>query len=162
MAYFIGASYTSALPLCRNKMKYNVTTPPLYYADVVPRALRVQKASVLRTIAYNADFTQSVAGDPVSIVILPTLTGLTDGGGRVAIAPPTGDYYSNSLAVVAATPAPGWTLLQWLGDATGTNPVVSLSMTRNKTVRAVFGTTLHTTVVGSGSIVSSPVSPWHP
>jgi hypothetical protein len=122
----------------------------------------VQKASVLRTIAYNADFTQSVAGDPVSIVILPTLTGLTDGGGSVAIAPPTGDYYSNSLAVVAATPAPGWTLLQWLGDATGTNPVVSLSMTRNKTVRAVFGTTLNTTVVGSGSIVSSPVSPWHP
>jgi hypothetical protein len=39
MAYFIGASYTSALPLCRNKMKYNVTTPPLYYAVVVPRAL---------------------------------------------------------------------------------------------------------------------------
>jgi len=90
----------------------------LFYAG----QFTVQKASVLRTIAYNADFTQSVAGDPVSIVILPTLTGLTDGGGSLAIEPPAGAYFSNSLAVVTATPAPGWTFLQWLGDAVGTNP----------------------------------------
>ena len=122
----------------------------------------VRKGSVLRTIAYNSDFTQSVAGDPVSIVILPTLTGLTDGGGSVAIEPPAGDYFSNSQAVVTATPAPGWTFLQWLGDASGANPVVNLSMTRNKTVRAVFGASLNTTVVGGGSIVTSPLSPWYP
>ena len=122
----------------------------------------VGHTSLLRTIAYNSDFTQSVAGDPVSIVILPTLTGLTDGGGSVAIEPPSGDYFSNSLAVVTATPTPGWTFLQWLDDASGTNPVVTLSMTRNKTVRAVFGTALNTTVVGSGSILVSPVVPWRP
>ena len=122
----------------------------------------VQKGSVLRTIAYNADFTQSISGDPVSIVILPTLAGLTDGGGSVAIEPPAGAYFSNALAMVTATAAPGWTFLQWLGDAAGTSPVVSLNMTRNKTVRAVFGTMLSTAVVGSGSIVSSPVSPWYP
>jgi hypothetical protein len=122
----------------------------------------VGKASLLRTIAYNSGFTQSVAGDPVSIVILPTLTGLTDGGGSVAIDPPAGDYYSNSLAMVTATPAPGWSFLQWLGDAAGTNPVANLHMTRNKTVEAAFGTALNTTVVGGGSIVSSPVSPWYP
>jgi hypothetical protein len=122
----------------------------------------VRKTGVLRTIAYNGDFTQSVIGDPVSIVILPTLTGLTDGGGSVAIEPPAGAYFSNSLAVVTATSAPGWTFLQWLGDATGANPAVNLSMTRNKSVRAVFGTTLNTTVVGGGIIVTSPVSPWYP
>jgi hypothetical protein len=122
----------------------------------------VQKPSVLRTTAYNADFTQSVPGDPVSIVILPTLTGSTDGGGSVAIDPPAGPYFSNSLAVVTATPATGWTFLQWLGDAAGTNPAVNLSMTRSKTALAVFGTTLSTTVVAGGNIVSSPVSPWHP
>jgi hypothetical protein len=124
--------------------------------------LTVGKASLLRTIAYNSDFKQSVAGDPVSIVILPTLTGLTDGGGSVAIEPPAGAYFSNSLAVVTATPAPGWSFLQWLGDAAGANPVVNLSMTRNKTAEAVFGTVLNTTVVGGGSIVTSPVSPWYP
>ena len=122
----------------------------------------VRKASLLRTIAYKSDFTQSAAGDPVSIVILPTLAGLTDGGGSDAIQPPAGAYFSNSLAVVTATPAPGWTFLQWLGDAAGANPVVHLSMTRNKTVRAVFGATLNTTVVGGGSIATSPVSPSYP
>ena len=122
----------------------------------------VRKARLLRTLAYNADFTQSVVGDPVSIVILPTLTGFTEGGGSLALDPPAGAYFSNSLAVVTATPAPGWAFLQWLGDAAGANPVVSVSMTRNKTVRAMFGTTLSTTVAGSGSIVVSPVSPWHP
>ena len=35
-------------------------------------------------------------------------------------------------------------------------------MTRNKTVCAVFGTMLNTTVVGSGSILVNPVLPWQP
>jgi hypothetical protein len=122
----------------------------------------VGKASLLRTIAYNSDFTQSVAGDPLSIVILPTLTGLTDGGGSVAIEPPAGAYFSNSLATVTAIPAPGWSFLQWLGDAAGTNPVANVSMTRSKTVRAMFGAVLSTTIVGGGSIVTSPLSPWYP
>ena len=91
-----------------------------------------------------------------------TLSGSTDGGGSVIIGPPMGNDFSNLLSVVTATPAPGWTLLQWLGDAAGTNPVLNINMTRNKAVRAVFGTTLNTTVVGDGSIVGSPVSPWHP
>jgi hypothetical protein len=91
-----------------------------------------------------------------------TLLALTDGGGTVAIAPPAGDDFSNLLEVVTATPAPGWTLLQWLGDAAGTNTVLNLSMTRSKTVETVFGTTLNTTVVGSGGIVTNPVSPWYP
>jgi hypothetical protein len=87
---------------------------------------------------------------------------LTDGGGSVVIEPPAGAYFSNSLAMVTATPAPGWTFLLWLGDAAGANPVVNLSMTRDKTVQAVFGTALYTTVVGGGSIVTSPLSPWYP
>ena len=122
----------------------------------------IRKASVLRTIAYNASFSQAVVGDPLAIVILPTLTGMTEGGGAVAIEPPLGDYFSNSLAVVTATPASGWTFLHWLGDASGTNPTVNVTMTRNKTLRAIFGTALNTTLVGGGSLVVSPVSPLYP
>ena len=122
----------------------------------------VAKTNLLRTVAYNADFTQSVAGDPLDIFILPTLAGLTEGGGSVAIAPPSGAYFSNDLATVTATAAPGWTFLHWLGDATGTNPAVSVHMTRNKAVRAVFGTALSTTVIESGSIMLSPASAWYP
>ena len=59
-------------------------------------------------------------------------------------------------------PAPGWTFLQWLGDATGTNPTASVGMNQNKCVQAVFGTTLGKSVVGSGAVVSSPVSEFYP
>ena len=137
-------------------------TDPAASGTLYAGPFTVRATSLLRTIAYNADFTHSVVVNPVSIIILPTLTALTDGGGSVAIAPPAGDYFSNGLAVVTATAAPGWTFLQWLGDATGTNPVVNLNMTRNKTVRAMFGTALNTSIVGGGSIVVSPVSPWYP
>jgi hypothetical protein len=123
---------------------------------------QVSDSLVLRTVAYDASFTHSVVGDPLTIVILPTLTGLTDGGGTIDITPPTGDYLSNSLAVVTATPAPGWNFLQWLGDAYGTNPVVTVSMTRNKTVRAMFGTAINITVVGGGAVMTSPSSPLYP
>lgn len=122
----------------------------------------VKESVTLRAIAYNADFTQAVPSDPVEIVILPTLSTSTAGGGSVAMDPPDGAYLGDGTATVTAMPAPGWTFLQWLGDATGTNPVAGVSMSRNKCVRAVFGTTLGTTVVGSGSVVRSPAAEWYP
>jgi hypothetical protein len=89
---------------------------PTFAGSLFAGPFRVTRSSLPRTVAYNADFTQAVAGDPVNIVLLPTLTGLTDGGGSVAIEPPARDYLSNSLVGVTATPAPGWTFLQ--GSAT--------------------------------------------
>ena len=84
-------------------------------------------SATLRAVAYNADFTQAVPSDPVEIIILPALGTTTAGGGSVAVDPPAGAWSSNGTAVVTATPAPGWTFLQWLGDATGTNPIASFS-----------------------------------
>ena len=69
---------------------------------------------------------------------------------------------SNGTPVATATPAPGWTFLQWLGDATGTNPVATVGMSRNRCVQAVFGTSLSHTVVGSGSVARSPAAAWQP
>ena len=71
-------------------------------------------------------------------------------------------YVSNTSITLTATPAPGWTFLQWLGDATGTNPVVNVSMSRNRCVQAVFGTGLSNFVVGSGSVARSPAMPLYP
>ncbi len=124
--------------------------------------LLVTQTATLHVIAYTADFLHSSEADPLAIVILPNLVTATAGGGSVAIAPPDGPYFSNSTAVVTATPAPGWTFLQWLGDAYGTNPTASVTMWRDKTVRAVFGTTLATNIAGSGSIVPSPDAPLYP
>ena len=122
----------------------------------------VKRSATLRAIAYNADFTQSVQSDPLEIVILPTLTASTEGGGSVAMEPPAGAYFGNGFAEVTATAAPGWAFLQWLGDATGTNPIVSVSMSRNRCVQAVFGTGFSNTVVGSGSVARSPAMPLYP
>lgn len=122
----------------------------------------VNRTCILRAIAYNADFTEAVQSDPLDIVILPTLAASSEGGGRVVVGPSTGAYFSNGTAVVTATPAPGWTFLQWLGDAAGRNPTASVGMSRNKCVRAVFGTALSNSVVGSGSVVSSRVSALYP
>ncbi len=122
----------------------------------------VSQTSLLRTIAYSADFTQSVAGDPLTIYILPTLSGWTEGGGRVTIDPPDGAYYSNAQASVTALADPGWTFLQWLGDASGTNPTTQVTMSRDRVVHAVFGTTINPTVIGGGSLVINPLSTLYP
>jgi hypothetical protein len=125
----------------------------------------LNRSAILRAVAYNADFTQAVQLDPLQIEILPklpTMSAATAGGGSVAVDPPAGAWSSNGTAVVTATPAPGWTFLQWLGDATGTNPVVSVSMDVNKCVQAVFGTALSNIVIGSGSAVRIPAAGLYP
>jgi hypothetical protein len=114
--------------------------------------------AVLRSLGYSADFFESGEMDPVSIQILPayTLATTTSGGGSISLNPPGGSYLQGSTVNITATNAPGWTFLQWLGDVTGTNTTTSLVMTRNKSVRAVFGTTLNTTAAGNGTVSANP------
>ena len=90
--------------------------------------------------------------------ILPKLTATTLGGGSVVADPVSPPYLNNSLATVTATPAPGWVLLQWLGDASGTNFLLNQHMNRSKFVQAVFGTQLNY----SAPISVSPQSALYP
>jgi uncharacterized repeat protein (TIGR02543 family) len=59
-------------------------------------------------------------------------------------------------AIITARALPGWRFLKWLGDADGTNNTTSVSLTRNKTAQAIFGTTLAATVSGNGSVSLDP------
>jgi len=52
--------------------------------------------------------------------------------------------------------------MYWLGDGSGTNPSLNVSMERDKHIHAVFGTTLSTTVAGNGSIQLSPPGGFYP
>ena len=90
--------------------------------------------------------------------VLPTLTATTAGGGAIPQNPQGPPYLNNAPATVTAQPAPGWTFLQWLGDASGTNPQVTLGMNRNKYVEALFGTGISY----SGPVSVSPLSPVYP
>jgi hypothetical protein len=79
---------------------------------------------------------------------------LAEGG--VLTNPPSGSYLATNTLNVAAIAAPGWQFLHWLGDASGTDPNLQISMDREKSIYAVFGTTLSTTIVGNGQIVYQP------
>jgi hypothetical protein len=53
-------------------------------------------------------------------------------------------------------PAPGWTFLQWAGDVSSNSASTAIKMNRNKSIKAIFGTTLSTTAAGGGSVVLNP------
>jgi len=80
------------------------------------------------------------------------LTVSATSGGTASLNPPGGTYIATNIVTATAQPAAGWYFLYWLGDASGANPSVNVSMERDKVIHAVFGTTLSTTVAGSGTI----------
>ena len=137
---------------------------PGYASRYYSGPITVSRSSLLRFITYSADFLQSWEAPALAIHIIPTypVTATTRGGGTVAVAPPTGPYLSNSTVTVTATPASGWTFLQWLGDVSGTDPSVQLTVNRPLRLEALFGTTLGTSVAGSGTLQVYPLLPFHP
>ena len=90
-----------------------------------------------------------------------SLTATTAGGGTIAgnIGSP---YVEGNVVGLTAEPAAGWQFMRWDGDASGTTPRVGVPMSRAKNVRAVFGTTVTTTVGGSGSLTLTPAQGPYP
>lgn len=121
----------------------------------------VSTTSTLRAIAYSSDFSQSVLSAPLNIIVIPTFYLFTyaPGGGSIVLNPATQPYASNSVVTAIALPDSGWTFIGWSGDATGTNPTNNITMNGDKNVQAVFGTTLSTTVAGSGALLAYPIAP---
>jgi hypothetical protein len=91
-----------------------------------------------------------------------TLSATTPGGGIVVPNPLFAGYASNQSVTVTATPASGWTFLGWQGDASGTNPVLHLIMSKNLCVQAIFGTPVSQSVTLSGSIQVLPPAELYP
>jgi hypothetical protein len=90
------------------------------------------------------------------------LAATTPGGGSITISPGGLLYQSNSIVRLTATPAAGWTFLQWLGDGNGAGATNTLVMDRDKCVQAVFGTTLNRAVSGDGSVLFDAVADHYP
>jgi hypothetical protein len=133
-------------------------TAPSFLSAQYTSSFVVTQAVVLRALGYSLDFFESAELDPVSLLIPPVynLTTSTPGGGFISATPDGGTYLSNTMVRVTATPASGWSFLQWLGDASGTNPNTFVTMTRNKSALAIFGTSLKTTAAGGGSVALNP------
>jgi uncharacterized repeat protein (TIGR02543 family) len=96
--------------------------------------------------------------------VIPTysLSVTTPGGGNVLVNPSNPSYVSNAMVSISASAKSGWTFLGWSGDASGTDTTVHVTMTDNKCVQAIFGTSLATTTTGDGYVLTSPTALSYP
>jgi hypothetical protein len=119
---------------------------------------QLRRSRTIRAIAYDANFLNPWEADPVEVIFRNAFTFnvTTPGGGTVSVAPSLSLYPLGAVVTVTATPQPGWTFLQWLGDASGDQPVQSVTIDGNKCLQAIFATSLNTTSVGSGSVEMHP------
>jgi uncharacterized repeat protein (TIGR02543 family) len=101
-----------------------------------------------RTASVVMDWDKSVVARFAPLTLLV----MTAGGGTITVNPAS-NYVQDSAAELTAQPQSGWTFLNWMGDASGTNLQASVTMDRPKEVQAVFGTACNTTVAGQGVVV---------
>jgi uncharacterized repeat protein (TIGR02543 family) len=67
-----------------------------------------------------------------------TLTATANPANGGTVSPASGTYLAGSQIQVTATPNANYTFATWSGDATGTNPTITLTMDSNKTLTANF------------------------
>ena len=141
---------------------------PSYLSIPYHGSFQLGRAATIRALAYDSAYLSSAEAAAISVQISPIypLTATTPGGGSLSFspAPYSGGnlFVSNTLVTVTATPSNGWSFLGWLGDASGSSPVVPLLMKRDMAVEALFGTTVGSNVLGAGQIQFSPRVPVYP
>ncbi|MCL0077353.1 Ig-like domain-containing protein [Dehalococcoidia bacterium] len=100
------------------------------------------------TITLTMDAHKSVTAHFARVVVQPpppvryTLTVTVDPAqsGTVSLSPlqPAAGYLAGTTVTLTAEPAAGWEFDRWSGDAVGTEPVTTVTMTRHKSVTAHF------------------------
>src|SRR2546426_343355 len=81
------------------------------------------------------------------------------GSGSVTKSPNQATYAPGTVVQLTATPAVGWHVVGWSGDASGTANPLSVTMDGNKNITATFAIntyTLSVTTVGNGTVTKSP------
>ncbi|KAB2662700.1 MAG: hypothetical protein DVB31_11310 [Verrucomicrobia bacterium] len=120
----------------------------------------VTAPATVRAIAYPGDFSNvsDVAEVRLGLVSRHVLTDRTFGGGGVSASPSAADYPHGMVVTLTATNLEGWQFLRWEGDVTGATATTSVVMDADKSFRAVFGTTVSTTVTGLGTVTLEPAT----
>jgi len=123
-------------------------------------------SSTIRSVGYDSIFLRSDEILPVTVVVLPFLkfSAISAGGGNATLTPPGGSYEPGLNVNVTATamPAAGWVFMGWMGDSLSTESSLTYAMTNNRSLSAVFGTSLTRSVTGSGTVEVSPALPPYP
>ncbi|MDB6122349.1 MAG: exported protein of unknown function [Pedosphaera sp.] len=132
---------------------------PSFASTFYSAPFTLSHSATIRALGYSSDFSQSEEADAVNATILiqHSLSTSASGGGSVSLNPPGGTYFSTNTVTATATPAAGWQFLYWQGDVpAGAGSSTVIATDRNKTIRAIFGTTLATTVTGNGTVQLDP------
>ncbi|WP_342039365.1 InlB B-repeat-containing protein [Pontibacter indicus] len=141
-----------------------------YYGNWNPPATGTY---TLTATPYSGPRATGTAGTPLTITFTlnrdggtpPTQYSLntgTMGNGTVAKSPDQSTYASGSFVTITATAASGSRFVGWTGDASGSQNPLSITMTSNKSITAVFETIQSNTYVLSvnssngGSVTKSP------
>jgi len=88
-----------------------------------------------------------------------------DGHGSVEKTP-NPPYTYGTIVQLTAIPNMGWSFSHWSGDASGTSPVTTVTMTGNKSVTAHFIQNIYTLTIqvdpaSGGSVVADPAPPYY-
>lgn len=120
--------------------------------------------AVVRAAAFSEETLQKVEMAGIEVRVVPSyfLRLTTPGGGTVAASPSRTRYLSNEVVTLTAVPTNGWTFLGWNGDVSGTTNPFLLSMTGNRVIEAVFGTSLAVSNDSTGVIELDPMLPVYP
>jgi len=82
-----------------------------------------------------------------------------EGEGSTEPAEGTHTYYEGEEVIVEATPEEGWEFIEWTGDVTSTDSIISITMDEDKEITAWFEEhtyTLDVTIEGEGSVEIDP------
>ncbi|MCL0092977.1 Ig-like domain-containing protein [Dehalococcoidia bacterium] len=88
----------------------------------------------------TAHFARVVVQPPPPVRYILTVTVDPAQSGTVSLSPlqPAAGYLAGTTVTLTAEPAEGWEFERWSGDAVGTEPVTTVTMTRHKSVTAHF------------------------
>ncbi|MCL0105009.1 Ig-like domain-containing protein [Dehalococcoidia bacterium] len=88
----------------------------------------------------TAHFARVVVQPPPPVRYILTVTVDPAQSGTVSLSPlqPAAGYLAGTTVTLTAEPAAGWEFERWSGDAVGTEPVTTVTMTRHKSVTAHF------------------------
>ncbi len=123
-------------------------------------AIEDQTFATAGTNIINGTLSSNVDWAVVALEMRPqlTLTLNTTGSGSITLSPPGGEYNPGTVVTLTATPATGFEFSGWSGDLSGSNNPVTLTMSSNKIVTAIFTPqlTLTTNTIGSGTLTLNP------
>ncbi len=108
-------------------------------------------------LSLSADSAVVATFEPVTL----SLATAVEGQGTVAVSPTPGPYAPGMLLTLTATPAPGWTFVEWSGGASGGINPLPLTLNSDTAVTATFvpvpvNVSLTTSIVGTGSVGMLP------